>query len=158
MSSFVWFYLLKKHGTCLSNMTCFTNYVDLKFHSFSTYVRIPFFFMSNATFFCTHITFFHPFTLWLALRLVSYVGCCEPFLNTHSYAGIPIVYRLYFLWYIPRNSMVQSYNTYIFRFLRNFYTDFRSGCTNLHSYQQCRKDPVFLWILASIYCFVNSSW
>ena len=43
--------------------------------------------------------------------------------------------------YIPRSGVAGSKSRSSFDFLRYFYTAFHSGCTNVHSHQQCMKVP-----------------
>uniref|UniRef100_A0A8D0PLW0 Uncharacterized protein n=1 Tax=Sus scrofa TaxID=9823 RepID=A0A8D0PLW0_PIG len=43
--------------------------------------------------------------------------------------------------YMPKSGVAGSYGSSMYRFLRYLPTGLHSGCTSLHSHQQCRRVP-----------------
>ena len=60
-----------------------------------------------------------------------------------------------FFGHLTRSGIAGSYDSFVFNFWRKLPIVFHSGCTNLHSHQQCTGCPLFHSV-TNIYLFLKS--
>ena len=102
---------------------------------------------------CCHIyvsPFLYPFLYWWAFRLLQCLGYCK-------YAAVNVGVCVSFQsmvdsGYMARSGLVDHRVALFFSYLRNLHPVLYSGCTNLHSHQQCRRVPFSPPPLAFIVC------